>query len=82
MNIYYWRVGDYTSDKDLYTYCAGIVMIAANSEEEARNILVEQYIDLFSQECSYIDLDLIYKLENVTANVENPKVLIEEYYIE
>ena len=47
MRIYYWIWGDPSSKIELQPYCGGTTVVAADSEEEAKELIREKYIPEF-----------------------------------
>lgn len=46
MNIYYWIWNDTSSTKELQEYCGGTTVVAANSEEEAKQLVCGTILSL------------------------------------
>lgn len=80
MNIYYWIWNDTSSTKELQEYCGGTTVVAANSEEEAKQLIRDAYAPGFGK--PVLDIDLIYKIMGATINCEEPTILIEEGHVE
>lgn len=79
MKIYYWIWGDPSSEIELQPCCGGTTVVAANSEEEAKELIREKYIPEFGS--PVLDIDCIYKIIGATMDIEKPKILIEEGYV-
>lgn len=79
MNIYYWIWSDCESKKDLYDYCGGTTVVVANSKEEAKKLILEKNA---SNSTHIIDIDLIYEIKGATIDCKEPKILINEGYVE
>lgn len=79
MNIYYWILGD-VEDSSLYHYCGGIYMVAAESEEQAKEFALTDDPCLFNSSYPQCNIDLIYKIDKATIDIEEPKCLIAEGY--
>lgn len=79
MNIYYWIWSDYHSKKRLYDYCGGATVIAANSKEEAKELMLKEHIPTTTP---IFDIDLIYEIKGATIDCKEPKILIDQGYVE
>lgn len=82
MKIYYWIWNDVSSTKELQNYCGGTTVVAANSEEEAKQLIRDKYTPESDYYDPVIDIDLIYEMKGATINCEEPKILIEEGHVE
>lgn len=81
MKIYYWIWNDPSSKTGLQPYCGGTTVVAANSEEEAKELIREKYTPKYEL-LPVLDIDCIYKIIGATIDIEEPKILIEEGYTE
>lgn len=80
MKIYYWIWNDVSSTKELQNYCGGTTVVAANSEEEAKQLIRDKYVPEFGN--PVLDIDLIYEMKGAIINCEEPTILIEEGHVE
>lgn len=83
MNIYYWIAGELLAD-DLYHYCGGTIVVAAKSEEEAKDFIIKSSeVNSFTGKYNKIySLKHIHKIMNATIDVDKPQILINESYVE
>lgn len=79
MRIYYWIWGDPLSKIELQPYCGGTTVVAADSEEEAKELIREKYMPEFGS--PVLDIDCIYEIIGASMDIEKPKILIEEGYV-
>lgn len=79
MNIYYWIWSDYCSKKHLYDFCGGVTVIAANSKEEAKELMLKEHTQATTP---IYDIDLIYEIKGAAIDCKEPKILIDEGYVE
>lgn len=79
MRIYYWIWGDPSSKIELQPYCGGTTVVAADSKEEAKELIREKYMPEFGS--PVLDIDCIYEIIGATMDIEKPKILIEEGYV-
>lgn len=66
----------------VYDFCVSLIIVAANSEEEACQTAMkckQGWLYYYESEIGCL-LKKIKLLHNVTANVDAPQVLDEEYY--
>lgn len=80
MKIYYWIWNDPASTKDIEQYCGGTTIVAANSEEEAKELIRKKYTPTVGR--PVLDIDLVYEIKGATIDCEEPKILIQEGLIE
>lgn len=80
MKIYYWIWNDPASTKDIEQYCGGTTVVAANSEEEAKELIRKKYTPTVGR--PVLDIDLVYEIKGATIDCEEPKILIQEGLIE
>lgn len=80
MKIYYWIWNDRASTKDIEQYCGGTTIVAANSEEEAKELIRKKYTPTVGR--PVLDIDLVYEIKGATIDCEEPKILIQEGLIE
>lgn len=59
--------------------CGGTTVVAADSEEEAKELIREKYMPEFGS--PVLDIDCIYKIIGASMDIEKPKILIEEGYV-
>jgi len=58
-------------------YGGGVVLIAANSLEEAEELAVkDEYVEYYG---NFKDIE---EVEELSANVDTPKIIINSWYIE
>jgi hypothetical protein len=81
MKIYYWIWGDPSSKIELQPYCGGTTVVAANSKEEAKELIREKYIPISEYNSPVLDIDCIYEIIGASMDIEKPKILIEEGYV-
>lgn len=68
--------------------CGGLVVVAANSPEEAHGALMSRYNNNPGKKWYHSYYEIVYKSENwivlddVRANVNTPQVLAEDSYVE
>lgn len=80
MKIYYWIWNDPCATKEVNQYCGGTTVVAANSEEEAKELIREGYTPTVGR--PVLDIDLVYEIKGATINCEEPKILIQEGCVE
>lgn len=80
MKLYYWIWNDPTSTIEVNQYCGGTTIVAANSEEEAKELIREGYTPTVGR--PVLDIDKVYEIKGATIDCEEPKILIQEGLIE
>jgi hypothetical protein len=80
MKIYYWIWNDPASTKDIEQYCNGTTVVAANSEEEAKELIRKEYTPTVG--LPVLDIDIVYEIKGATIDCEEPKILIQEGRVE
>lgn len=59
------------------SYSGGVILIAANTVEEAREIArSDEYMDYYG------DMEHIEEVKELSTNVDTPKVILAAWYIE
>lgn len=58
-------------------YSGGVILIAANNLEEAQNLAKQdEYVEYYG------DIANMKEVEELSANVDTPKVILSSWYIE
>lgn len=80
MKLYYWIWNDPAATVEVNQYCGGTTVVAANSEEEAKELIREGYTPTVCR--PVLDINLVYEIKGATIDCKKPKILIQEGYIE
>lgn len=59
------------------SYGGGVVLIAANSLEEAKELAIkDEYVEYYG------NVEKMEEIEELSANVDTPKIILNSWYIE
>lgn len=70
--------------RSCFGYCGGLIVVAANSEEDAYNTVKnsDRYRGFYYEYDDGYLRENFTLLPNVVANVDTPQVLAEDHYLE
>lgn len=58
-------------------YSGGVILIAANTAEEAQELAIkDEYVEYYG------NVEKMEEIEELSANVDTPKIILNSWYIE